>query len=101
MSVSSLQRLKAIIMEPEETAVARQEVGKHVPAAMNTHAIIELLDAVFLYAIRVISNTQHIVKEKWATSSSQNFLLLFIINIILFFHLMFLLLYNCLCLMLM
>jgi hypothetical protein len=34
-------------MEPEETAVARKLLCKQVPAATNTHAIIELLDAVF------------------------------------------------------
>jgi hypothetical protein len=36
--------------------VARQQLGKYVPAAMNTHAttIEELLDA-FFYAVRVIS----------------------------------------------
>jgi hypothetical protein len=36
------------IVEPEETTIARQRVGKHVPVAMNTHtAIEELLDMVF------------------------------------------------------
>jgi hypothetical protein len=34
-------------MEPEETSVARQLLGKYGPAATNTHAAIELLDAVF------------------------------------------------------
>jgi hypothetical protein len=35
-------------MDPEETAVARQRLGKHVSFAMNTHATIEeLLKAVF------------------------------------------------------
>jgi hypothetical protein len=29
--------------EPEETAVAKQWLGKHVPAATNTHATIEEL----------------------------------------------------------
>jgi hypothetical protein len=39
---------KAGIVEPEQTAVARQRFGKHVPAATNTHAAIqELLDSVF------------------------------------------------------
>jgi hypothetical protein len=40
-------RLKAGTVEPEETAVARQWLGKHVPWATNTHATIELLDEVF------------------------------------------------------
>jgi hypothetical protein len=40
--------LKAGIVEPEETAVTRRRLGKHIPAATNTHAVIEeLLDAVF------------------------------------------------------
>jgi hypothetical protein len=30
-------------MEPEETVTAKQRLGKHVPAATNTHAIEELL----------------------------------------------------------
>jgi hypothetical protein len=35
-------------VEPEETAVARQPLGKHVPGATNAHSTIkELLDAVF------------------------------------------------------
>jgi hypothetical protein len=35
-------------VEPQETAIARQWLSKQIPAAMNTHAIIEeLLDAVF------------------------------------------------------
>jgi hypothetical protein len=42
------QHLKAGILEPEETAVAVQQLGKHVPMVTNTHATIEgLLDAVF------------------------------------------------------
>jgi hypothetical protein len=42
------QRLKAAIVEPEETVVVRQRLGKHVPTATNTHATTEeLLDAVF------------------------------------------------------
>jgi hypothetical protein len=58
------QRLKAGIMEPEGMAVARQWLGKHVPAARNTHSTIdELLDAVFPMQ-SVISSTQHVVKGK-------------------------------------
>jgi hypothetical protein len=35
-------------VEPEEMAAARQQLNKNVPAAMNTHAIIEeLLDTEF------------------------------------------------------
>jgi hypothetical protein len=30
------RRLKAGIVEPEQTFIARQRLGKHVPAAMNT-----------------------------------------------------------------
>jgi hypothetical protein len=43
------KNLKAgITVEPEETAVARQWLGKHAPAATNIHATTEeLLDAVF------------------------------------------------------
>jgi hypothetical protein len=39
---------KARIVESEETAVTRQRLGKHIPAATNTHATMEeLLDMVF------------------------------------------------------
>jgi hypothetical protein len=38
---------KTGIVEPEETVVARHWIGQHVPAATNTQATIELLDAVF------------------------------------------------------
>jgi hypothetical protein len=42
------QRLKAGILKPEEAIVAKQLLGKQLPAAKNTHATIEeLLDAVF------------------------------------------------------
>jgi hypothetical protein len=42
------QSLKAGIVEAEETAAARQRLGKHLPAATNTHVTIEeLLDAEF------------------------------------------------------
>jgi hypothetical protein len=35
-------------VEPEETAVDRQRLGKYIPVAMNVHATIEeLLDVVF------------------------------------------------------
>jgi hypothetical protein len=40
--------LKPGILEPEETAVIMQRLGKHIPTATDTHATIEeLLDAVF------------------------------------------------------
>jgi hypothetical protein len=40
--------LKARILKPEETVIARQRLGKHFPAATNTRAKKEgLLDAVF------------------------------------------------------
>jgi hypothetical protein len=49
------QRLKAGTVESEETAVAKQRLGKHVPAATNTHTTIEeVLDAVF--SVRSVSN---------------------------------------------
>jgi hypothetical protein len=36
-------------MEPKETAIARQRLGKHALAAMDTHATMdELLEAVFI-----------------------------------------------------
>jgi hypothetical protein len=40
-------RLKAGIVESEETGIARQRLSKEVPAATNTQARIELLDAAF------------------------------------------------------
>jgi hypothetical protein len=43
-----VRRMKSGIMEPEETVVSRQRLGKHVLAANNTHGTTEeLLDAVF------------------------------------------------------
>jgi hypothetical protein len=45
----SQQRPKTGIVEPEETAAARQRLGKHVSAATNTHITIEeQLVAVFI-----------------------------------------------------
>jgi sRNA-binding carbon storage regulator CsrA len=42
-----VQRMKIGIVGPKETAVSRQRLGKHVPAA-NTHGTTEeLFDAVF------------------------------------------------------
>jgi hypothetical protein len=55
-------------VEPEETAVAMQRFGKHVPTAINTRATIdELLDAVF--SMRLVPRSISIC------SSSENFLL--------------------------
>jgi hypothetical protein len=34
-------------MEPEQSSIARQRLGKHIPAATNIHATIEELP--FLY----------------------------------------------------
>jgi hypothetical protein len=45
VSVSPPQQ--ALIVDPEEMAVARQQLGKHVSTATNTHTIEELLDMVF------------------------------------------------------
>jgi hypothetical protein len=46
--VSVCPPYQAGIVEPEETVVASQRLGKHVPAAENTHAETEkLLEAVF------------------------------------------------------
>jgi hypothetical protein len=35
--------LKAGIVEPEQTSIARQRLSKHIPAATNTQAAIEEL----------------------------------------------------------
>jgi hypothetical protein len=50
--VYSTEHLKLGIVEPEETGVYKQRLGKRVPAAMNIHAKIEeMLNAVVLYEI--------------------------------------------------
>jgi hypothetical protein len=41
--------------------VARQQQGRHVPAATNTHATVELLDAVF--SMRSLYQILCVVKE--------------------------------------
>jgi hypothetical protein len=42
--------------------VSRQRLSKHVPAATNIYATVEeLLDSVFC-AVRVVSDTQYVVK---------------------------------------
>jgi hypothetical protein len=49
------ESLKAGIVEPEETVVARQQLGKMFPAATNTQAIIEVpLDA--MLSMRSVSH---------------------------------------------
>jgi hypothetical protein len=55
------QHLKATTVEPEDMTVNRQQLGKHVPAAMNIHAD------------RAISYTQCAVKGDWAITSEENF----------------------------
>jgi hypothetical protein len=57
-------------VKPQETAVARQWLREHIPAAMNTHAITEeLLDVVFSMWSVVEANPQFLVKEKYAINS--------------------------------
>jgi hypothetical protein len=53
--------VKTGIMDPVETDVATQRLGKHLPAA--THTTIELLDAVF-YMPSVPQQILNIVKGK-------------------------------------
>jgi hypothetical protein len=73
------QHLKArITEEPEETAIARKWLGKHIPATTNIQAKTEkTVRRVVFYEICVVSNTQYLrlVKGKQAISSSQDFLL--------------------------
>jgi hypothetical protein len=66
-------------MEPKETAVARQWLGKHVPAATNTHETLEeVLEAVFsMGPVWYKIHTQYAEKEKYTISSSRNFLFFF------------------------
>lgn len=60
---SLLQLPKARIVEPEETAVDRKRLDKHVPTAMNTHArTAELLEMVFS-AVQVVRDTPYVVKQ--------------------------------------
>jgi hypothetical protein len=65
------QRLEAGIVKPEKSAIVRQGLSKHVPAATNTHATLEkLLNTVFfmqsvLYKI--------IFSERKHANSSENF----------------------------
>jgi hypothetical protein len=57
MCVSELhERLKAGIVEPEKTVVARQRLGKHVLAATNGRGD--------FHAVRIISDAQYEVKGK-------------------------------------
>jgi radical SAM superfamily enzyme len=45
---------QARIVEQEEMAVAKQRLGKYFHEATNTHATIELLDAMF--SVRLVSH---------------------------------------------
>jgi hypothetical protein len=59
------ERLKAWIVEPEETVVARQQLGKIFPAETNTQVIIEVpLDAM----ISVQSVSYQILDIQWKES---------------------------------
>jgi hypothetical protein len=50
----SLHHLKTGILEPEETAIARQHLTKHVPAATNIHSTRgKIMDVVF--SVRLVS----------------------------------------------
>jgi hypothetical protein len=62
--------LKAGIIKAEQTSIARQRLSKHVPTATNT------VGRGSFYAVRVVSNVQYVVKEKYVISSSHNFLFL-------------------------
>jgi hypothetical protein len=73
--------LEAGIVKPEATAVARQQLGKHVPMAMNTCIRIEeLLDAVtFMWSIPRLCTTQFVMKGKSVISFSQIILFQYLI----------------------
>jgi hypothetical protein len=74
----SPKHLKAETVEPEETTIARQWLGEHIPMASNTQtAVEELLDVAFSMPVCVISNTQYAVKGKLVISFSQNLLLFY------------------------
>jgi hypothetical protein len=49
-------------MEPAETADARQQLGKHIHMAMNTHTAIEKLLGAAFYTVCAIANTQYVMK---------------------------------------
>lgn len=54
-------------MEPEETVIARQGHGKHVPSATNTHSTIEEFLGVGVFcSVHIVSNIQYVVEGKWA-----------------------------------
>jgi hypothetical protein len=42
MKHTVITRLKAGIVEPEQRSIARQRLGKHIPAATHMQATIEL-----------------------------------------------------------
>jgi hypothetical protein len=62
-------------------SVARQRLGKHVPAAMNTHKTVEEL----LYNMYPLQFGPCHIKGKQANSSSQNFFLIYLFNVY-YFH---------------
>jgi hypothetical protein len=50
-------------VDPEEMAVARQRLGKHVSAAVDTHATIEVLETVFsMRSVPKLYSESHRVK---------------------------------------
>jgi hypothetical protein len=51
-------------METEDTSVARQRHGEHAPAATIIQAINKTVGLRDIYAVRVVSNIQYIVKGK-------------------------------------
>jgi hypothetical protein len=59
-------------VEPEEMAVARKQLDKHVPAATNTHARTEKLFEV-VFSLQSLLY-QIIYSEEKVGDSSQNFL---------------------------
>jgi hypothetical protein len=61
------------IVEPEETAVARQRLNNHFPAATNTHTETEKLLCGVFYAVRVVSNAQYVMEGKQALSPWRHF----------------------------
>jgi hypothetical protein len=62
------QHMKVGIVEPKETAVAKQRTSKHIPKETNTNAITELLDAV----LSMRAKSYQIIKwTTWCEESRQ------------------------------
>jgi hypothetical protein len=59
------------MVEPEETAIARQWLGKHC----DNKYINTIAGHGVFYAVHVISNTYYAMKGKYVISSFKNFLL--------------------------